>query len=83
MLGDKGDGAVHNGMWKLTPLPWRLKTCFGFKKTCILVDAGCSVACLEWLRRMDQKGLQHLGQDADRLVLKPLTAKEARVDVGC
>jgi len=25
VLGDKGDGAIRNGMWAWTPPPWRPK----------------------------------------------------------
>jgi hypothetical protein len=46
-------------------------------KTCIPVKAGCSVACLEWWRRINASGLQYPGQGIVTC-FETVTAKEAR-----
>lgn len=43
-----------------------------------LVKAGCSVACLEWRRRMSAKGVMFTSAKVALSALKPYSAKEAR-----
>ncbi len=51
IAGSKDKGAIHNGMWALTLLPWRLAmqdyTCNVFCSSFFGGYGTCSVACLE------------------------------------